>query len=472
MTGLRTTLGLTSVSILLILASLKLRNDSTSDHEENDYSGEVTKPQENSNPCSRVTTRISNPGIVDRLEKDISSFKAYGFSFERESDVSGLLKSQGNYKSISIATSLHIQVKDVTLVASTGPFLRTLVRLCVDPINPRSLQAVIVIGSGSKKNDGRSLAHSIHMLLRNSMGAALFLNLHVVLPTESNRESVLEWMRLNDEGCYEYPSVTIHDLSESITGFEKRIPFEINLGLIQEFKNAPPTAKKPLTQTCLSQYDSEAHYIALNVTTRMCTVRLTPVIYLLSQKLLIGSISTASLASETGSNHDSLLLICLEKISNLYRVLMLCRDYGGVEFIGRQLVVVCKEPSAVKRFDREAQTFVSRNFIKNGASNDHYLPRVLSIEDTRELLRRKIAPSPSPNVIGFDLHEDAETLREDSGEAKAILHSAGAIILGYESDGIPEKINEIISHHVQIQSRTSVNIVAAFSIVLHVIFNH
>ena len=99
----------------------------------------------------------------------------------------------------------------------------------------------------------------------------------------------------------------------------------------------------------------------------------------------------------------------------------------------------------------------------------------MSIEEARELIVKDIidsscsSSSSFPDIIGFDLHENAMTLSGNNKDAKRILESARAVILGYESDGIPQPINEIISHYVQIQSRTSINIVAAFSIVLHAI---
>jgi hypothetical protein len=528
-----------------------------------------------------ICTHIMNPGIGERLEKDTSCFESYGFTFHRDTitcsnnsnkndDGSSSEQNNNNYHGIfhSIddpivpSASLYIQVSTVSLIASIGPYLRTLVRLCVHPINPRSLQAIVVIGDEDEKkkmtkkkkhnnnnNDddaSRSIAHAIHMLIRNSMGAALFLNLHVVLPTGTSREKVLEKMEQNDDGCYEYPSVTVHehenkyehehehehDSNSSIirsNGGDYNImirskqPFIIDLGLVQESDGVPPSIDKPLSHDCLHRFDPMRHFLSLQVTTRMCTIRLTPLIYHLSQRLLLlvgknyDETITAPPASSSSEEeedripiivskseqqpqknhqhqHQPMILVCLEKISNLYRVLMLVRDYGGIGTIGRQLVVVCKLDSTVERFRLEAINFISKNFFKRKkkkSSSSHanknededesllssslYFPRVVSIKEARELIVKDIinssCPSLSsfPNVIGFDLHENAMTLSENNEDAKLILESAGAVILGYESDGIPQPINEIISQYVQIQSRTSVNVVAAFSIVLHAI---
>ena len=92
-------------------------------------------------------------------------------------------------------------------------------------------------------------------------------------------------------------------------------------------------------------------------------------------------------------------------------------------------------------------------------------PRVLSIADTREFLLRE---NDFQSIIGFDLHPNAKVLSNKNTEVITSLKSSSAIILGYESDGIPTPIDNLVTEYVQIESRTSINVVAAFSIALHV----
>jgi len=488
-------------------------------------------------------TRIRNPGIAERLRKDISCFESYGFTLERRDIIcSAHSGNSGNNNNdpydifhsiddpVTPTASLYIQVSGIALMASIGPYLRTLVRLSVDPINPRSLQAIVVIDDeGDKKkkknnvddDDGsRSIAHAIHMLIRNSMGAALFLNLHVVLPPGTSRGKVLKRMKQNENGCYEYPSVIVHEHDSNSSTIKRNYrytlmgskePFIIDLGLIQTSVGVPPSIKEPLSQDCLKRFDPIRNYLSLNITTRMCTVRLTPLLYHLSQRL-IGNVARIALSKEEETTlskteqqqrqQHPMIIVCLEKISNLYRVLMLARDYGiDIGTIGGQLVVVCKLNST-ERFRLEAINFVSKNFTslvgeddgttsnaaKQRKKSSHTIeagegkespsspssplscfPLVVSIEKARELILKEVSSSSFPNVVGFDLHKDAKTLNEHSSDAKGLLSSAGAVILGYESDGIPPRIDQVVSQYVQIQSRTSVNVVAAFSIVLHAI---
>lgn len=452
-----------------------------------------------------TTTVIRNPGIGNRLSKDICCFEEYGFSLEKKADGDDNNDSHDDVifhspdNPVSPIVSLRIQVSTNTaLISSIGPYLRTLVRLCVD-INPRSLQAIVVI-ENNKTINIRSIAHAIHMLIRNSMGAALFLSLHIVLPQGVSLEEVQKEMKQNDDGCYEYPTVIIHEsthgssnnrgISSSINnnsanyfcindiiGSTKEL-YMIDLELIVEKSNVPSIGN-PLSQTCLEVFDPKRQYLSFNVKTRMCTIRFTPLLYHLSQLLMIRNHNTRrpslsnefrssspSLKAEQYEHHHPMIFICLEKLSNLYRVLMLVWDYSkDTKTIGHQFVVVCKSSDITERFQVAAAKFVSENFTSD---EKEITVQVMSIDDALELLGRE-----SVSVVGFDLHDDAMTLsncKENTDGAKNVLRSAGAIILGFESDtGIPESFYIYITEYVQIQSRTSINVVAAFSIALHLI---
>ena len=142
---------------------------------------------------------------------------------------------------------------------------------------------------------------------------------------------------------------------------------------------------------------------------------------------------------------------------------MLVWDYSkDTKTIGHQFVVICKSSDITERFQVAAAKFVSENFTSD---EKEITVQVMSIDDALELLGRE-----SVSVVGFDLHDDAKTLsncKEKPDGAKNVLRCAGAIILGFEKEGIPSSLP--VTEYVQIQSRTSINVVAAFSIVLHLI---
>jgi hypothetical protein len=76
-------------------------------------------------------------------------------------------------------------------------------------------------------------------------------------------------------------------------------------------------------------------------------------------------------------------------------------------------------------------------------------------------------PTLSPSIVGVDLHPSALALDGDYrdttvpiSQALHMVRNADAIIFGYESTGIPKG-------WVQILSRSSINVVAAMSIILN-----
>jgi len=82
------------------------------------------------------------------------------------------------------------------------------------------------------------------------------------------------------------------------------------------------------------------------------------------------------------------------------------------------------------------------------------------------------ASPQEPSIVGIDLHKNALTL-SGSGEAcqaQLALVKADAIIFGFESTGIPQNIDEILNSWIQIPSRSSINLVAAMSIILDAMF--
>ncbi|KAL3809236.1 hypothetical protein ACHAXA_005284 [Cyclostephanos tholiformis] len=80
-------------------------------------------------------------------------------------------------------------------------------------------------------------------------------------------------------------------------------------------------------------------------------------------------------------------------------------------------------------------------------------------------------------AVGIDLHPTALTLEgsynamtSPISPALRAIWGAGAIVFGYESSGIPGVIADTLDSWVQIPSRSSINVVAAMSIVLDALF--
>jgi hypothetical protein len=114
-----------------------------------------------------------------------------------------------------------------------------------------------------------------------------------------------------------------------------------------------------------------------------------------------------------------------------------------------------------------------------GEEQGHQRPTLICEEDAAEMLHKmatqrqtSYSTQAPPRFVGIDLHPDALTLNGDYAIATPIspafqtMRDADAILFGYESTGIPSYIaDELVNSWVQIPSRSSINVVAAMSIV-------
>ena len=78
------------------------------------------------------------------------------------------------------------------------------------------------------------------------------------------------------------------------------------------------------------------------------------------------------------------------------------------------------------------------------------------------------------SMVGIDLHPSALTLEGNymttTSPALRKLRNADAIVFGYESTGIPDVLTNPLNDWVQIPSRSSINVVAAMSIIFDALF--
>ena len=504
----------------------------------------------NSDKSGSIATTLTNPGIIDRLEQDIQDYlHEFGFSIQREERNSNnhQAASEGDDRAVlyiptlpSHTTSnyntnngdqatpigtLRLHIKDETLLPTVGPLLRTLLRLAVS-IPPQQLRAILYcdfildpLHKLSKMSTlqqrqqleqqeeiaSRKMVNAIHMLVRNSMGSALFLDMIVMLPCywrrkvrgEYNSHIINNINNINNNNMYEKESVPISTVTVK-----------------QAMENNPDAANYPsihLTQhnqrldNEVLNSDTSSSSIELDVSTRMCTVKHQPILFRWVNQICCSGRSTQTPSSTTPSSSDNdqhmpLIIACIEKPGNLHRVLMLCHDYMSctTKALSNLIVVMPnnedRNGSLKHRFQGAIDHF--RDTILRQENDDScainyqdYLPTLMYEDDAVELIQARlqqpsgtdvILPSPDTEstVIGIDLHPTALTLSGSNytstilSPAQKTLMNAGAIVFGYESTGIPPNIDErLLKSYVQIPSRSSINLVAAMSIIFDAIFH-
>lgn len=352
-----------------------------------------------------IATTLSNPGIIDRLERDIGDYLApFGFRLDRvvpptrkggaegtNDDASdgggtavlatprlpysyaGTAGTRGTSKrsideneSLAVVeadaagpvATLHLHVYREALLPSAGPLLRTFLRLSCRRVSPLRLRAVIHcdftldalekfdrMSSEQKRrqltrqeeSNARRIAHDIHLLVRNSMGSALCLELVVVLPCYWRRKSCQGGSFAADAATVGF-EVPISAASVSRATRDNRDACYPSVQLVQRTLDSE--------SPCENDDDvSPSRSIHLDVRTRMCTVRHQPLLFQWLHAVQCSSERNA----ESPRHHEELPSIdvhlrrrrkfqtmpligaCIEKVANLHRILMLCNDYDKIQ---------------------------------------------------------------------------------------------------------------------------------------------
>jgi len=461
-------------------------------------------------------TIITNPGIVDRIEKDVVGFHLYGFSFERCVAVAdrnhplisygrGILRSRALAPStctiappsslssppnnIEPPYHLWVDIQTPSLIPTIGPFLRTLVRI-TDGVDPRTLRVVTSFHWKEETTDADAacpisssktiaaaaakIAHHIHMIIRNSMGAALFLtSLSIVLPEGVAFEHVKEAMANNEN--VNYPTIRLVERHAVMDTFGMHQDYATAATLsttistkVGEGLSFPPVRVEDYLNS--QRYDGTSFRFL--VQTRMCTVRLTPILYQLARRLRGHSMLSLERPLDQNSLSNGrrpLLLACVDKVANLYRIILLARDYN----VQYRLIIVVRNRAIRNKLAVETTRFITGlDKSENDLEEGH--PRVETIDDTCTLLNSN--PKCHGKIVAVDLHPNALTLDADGVDVDTIqdpmmalnlLTSCDALIWGFEKDGIPAKLDVLSNEYVQVRCRSSLNIVAAMSIVMH-----
>ena len=406
-----------------------------------------------------IETKITNPGIADRLEKDVSGFEQYGFSFDATTKIfrapprpsqSSSTKSCSNHRNHQ---HLWVTIPKPALVASVGPFLRTLVRMS-DGIDPRILQVVVSFCWSEDGDDGITasaaarIAHHVHMIVRNSMSAALFLtSLSILLPQNMPASQVRDAMRENED--VNYPTIALLERKVEDNNYDEKLLDGNHLADAKEGRPSPPV--------CIDNYisfDGSGDVSArVLVQTRMCTVRLAPILYHLARALRKEPVAQV----QDKSTPMPLILACVDKVANLFRIIMLVRHYKAQH----KVIIVVRDERIQTRLTAEMTKFIAGLDPADKCGDG--IPRVETINGTVALLEKE----RTGEIVAVDLHPDALTLDKTNDSALSALRSAGAVIWGFEKDGIPDAIDEMAECYVQVRCRSSLNLVAAMSVVLH-----
>jgi hypothetical protein len=520
-----------------------------------------------------VTTILTNPGIIDRLEQDIADYlSSFGFSLKRhrggetgcknninvrcnamlvvprcpnsfyEPSTVAIFRNKGCAADGSNAANsaamlpllseadplrtLHLIIHDASLLVTVGPLLRTFLRLSPPHMHPMRLRAVIHCKftldalekidkmsleqrldhlNRQEEMNARRLTHHLHMLVRNSMGSALCVKLVVVMPCYWRRKFTCEEEAVMVNGGSSQYNQTKIPISENAVLMAMRDNPDACYPTIQlvEQCNTNGMIEDPSSNKNDERSPAALH---LHVRTRMCTVRCQPLLFRWISSWQGATIHHTWKLTMHSKPHRlerfPLVVACIEKVGNLHRILMLLHDHDeknrrntnrtSERSLSTKLVIILpttaikKKNETRRNFDDAIDNFYNVVLGEEQGSQHEYekksmQPTLVHEDDAADMIselaiRCQLSSSPQsqPQFVGIDLHPDALTLYGDYATATPIspalqtIRQADAILFGYESTGIPNTISEqlLLNSWVQIPSRSSINVVAAMSIVL------
>jgi hypothetical protein len=518
---------------------------------------DAREPTNEQNDDDFVTTHLTNPGIIDRLEKDIANYLSpFGFILKRHVSERGEMEmsscsindgavlvvprlpnsysynthankvadnfcatNEANATNSAVISSLtgagpirilHLTIHDASLLATVGPLLRTFLRLTPHHIHPQHLRTVIRCNfsldalekinkmsldqkldhlNRQEEVNARRMTHYVHMLMRNSMGSALCLQLVIVLPCYWRRKSALEENVVTINGgnsSYNRTNVPITVNSVMMAMRNNPDACYPTVQLIEQCDTAGMTEDHPLN----GELDPTA--LCLNVRTRMCTVRHQPLIF-----RWISSWQNHTINQPCEVMHPEpqrvrrlpLIVTCIEKVGNLHRILMLLYDHhenyytksASERMSTTELVIVMPMDDKSRRNVVDAVDFIGEERGSQHHEDRENCIRPILVYEAEAariiselVIQRQTTCSTQalPRFVGIDLHPDAHTLVGDyataspTSPALQTVRDADVILFGYESTGIPNNIAQLVNSWVQIPSRSSINVVAAMSIVL------
>ena len=363
----------------------------------------------------------------------------------------------------------------------------------------------------------RIMLRNIHLVIRNSMGSALCIELIVVLPCYWERkvvdnEDTTNWNSSgNDKGGGSNEGSCIAP--------DSRTKVPISVESVKQAMQNNNDANYPTVQLVEQEQSSEDimvdekdrtgencnNALHLHIETRMCTVRHQPLLFrwlhqLQYDSMLLNNDESAvcempNQVQPSSQQAIPLIVACIEKVANLHRILMICHDCdknrgdddSEEPLLLTKVVVILPNTSTdqavkiLREFNDAVDNF--HKVILGQGGNDicygqRYRPTFVYEENAAEQIctiieqHKSTQTSSQSSIIGIDLHPDAFTLNGDyitnrNSSAMVKLRHADAIVFGYESTGIPDTISDILLNSwIQIPSRSSINVVAAITIVL------
>jgi len=375
-----------------------------------------------------IHSRIKCNTVKKRLAKDLSN--GYEDSFVSYNKETGEFVK--NINDIELKFKINVN-NNYERAYQIGSFIRTIVAL-LTKINPNK---ILIIIDMSTYNDRKSIniRRIIDQLIYVSTSSVILVNVFMILPDiVLNNKLYLKQknQKLLANGVNIISSIELLKLLDNYT------PYNISLNNGKVYSNL------------FNNFNSSKNYISLEYNENVFANTCAPIIHQLASYHM----------SFLKSDKKRLFIICIEKISNIHRIYQLISDYNIDN------IIVCLPESTNDNYDGIIKLcneykikYYDINNIINIINESNYSLSQEHIRSTKSNYKNVIAVDIHKDAINFDYNKRIEELNDS------------ILIFGYELIGIPKPIKDLCKIYLQIESRKSVNVVAALSIILSSVYN-
>lgn len=312
----------------------------------------------------------------------------------------------------------NIQIEDNHFY-NLGSFIRTIIRL-LPLIDSEKLCFVIDLSLKTSSITLNYISEQLDKLILSSTSSILFSNCVIVLPDETFDN----FLKLDHIDKIKNMCANIISAKDIYKILDNKKPFVINHSNYSNFN-------------LFYNFSSQTQYISIVYS----DINL-PTIY-----APIGHILPLYSHDFIKMNKQRKWIVCIEKVPNLYRIKGLFDKFNLIDSlcvcINNSLDIV-EENKIIK---------LSKDFGIECLNSSAILCKIKEMKPT--------------NIISVDLHPDA-IIHQYNGIYKEF--NDAVIIFGFESSGIPKALTDISTSFFQFPARSSINVVAAVSILLSSIY--
>jgi hypothetical protein len=382
--------------------------------------GWINIQEENKKICE-----INTPSIINRLKAEMDHYDYT--SFTETSDKVTITKE--NTKKFKL--KFKINIVEYNKLEVIGSFIRTTVRM-LNNFNPNDILFIL----DYSKCDIKMVNQLIKKLISNSTTSAIFTNTIIVL-NQSNYTKI----KIYDNLCIDIiDNETMNKLLENY----KPLYVKNYNGLIEK--------------NLFDLFCSHKQYILLDCDSINFSIIYSPLIFELatySNKRNQACTEKQLVAiNDIDPSSDRLYIVCIEKIPNMYRIIQLFIDYK-----------LCNKLIIYSPLDiNNPLTIKSIKLLKDNGGVLYNK----NLDESKIIDLINIKKREEKNIVSVDLDEKAIVYKYGQNITEL---SNSVIIFGFESSGIPEKIRKLSNIYVQLDSKTSINVVATVSIFLYSLHN-